>query len=113
MKQCIDIKVMMKKNDRFKEWTMLEIQKNHLTKYNWLVKNPRGFSLGFKTDRGAFTYINAFFGVEIKNYVEIGSHCSIYSISTIDNKSGKVELKKSCKFGSHPIITPNVTISEN
>ncbi len=104
---------MMKKNDRFKEWTMPKIHENQLTKYNWLVQNVKGLSLGYKTDIGAFTYINALFGVEIKDYVQIGSHCSIYSISTIDNKSGKVELKKGCKIGSHTTIMPNVTISEN
>jgi hypothetical protein len=35
-----------------------------------------------------------------KDFVQIGSHCSIYSISTIDEKSGKVTLKKNCKVGA-------------
>lgn len=69
--------------------------------------------LGLKTDIGAFTYINAKHGVEIADYVQIGSHCSIYSVSTIDGKAGKVTLKKSCKIGSHSVIMPGVTVGEN
>jgi len=69
--------------------------------------------MGFKTDIGAFTYINAKYGVKIEDYVQIGSHCSIYSVSTIDNKRGQVVLKKNCKIGSHSVIMPGVTIGEN
>jgi len=45
--------------------------------------------------------------------VQIGSHCAIYSISTIDNKEGTVILKKNCKIGSHSVIMPGVTVGEN
>jgi len=45
--------------------------------------------------------------------VQIGSHCAIYSISTIDNKEGTVILKKNCRIGSHSVIMPGVTIGEN
>jgi acetyltransferase-like isoleucine patch superfamily enzyme len=69
--------------------------------------------LGFKTDIGAFTYINAKFNVIIEDYVQIGSHCSIYSVSTIDNKKGQVLLKKNCKIGSHSVIMPGITVGEN
>jgi len=69
--------------------------------------------LGYKTDIGAFSYINAKYGVEIQEAVQIGSHCSVYSISTIDNKTGKVVLKKNAKIGSHSTIMPNVSIGEN
>jgi acetyltransferase-like isoleucine patch superfamily enzyme len=65
------------------------------------------------TDIGAFTYINAKYGVEIQDCVQIGSHCSIYSWSTIDNKTGKVTIKKNAKIGSHTVIMPGVTIGEN
>jgi len=51
--------------------------------------------------------------VIIEDCVQIGSHCSIYSVSTIDNKEGKVVLKKNCKIGSHSVIMPGVTIGEN
>ena len=49
----------------------------------------------------------------IEDYVEIGSHCSIYSVSTIDNKKGRVILKKNCKIGSHSVVMPGVTVGEN
>ena len=31
----------------------------------------------------------------------------------IDNKEGKVVLKKNCKIGAHSLIMPGVTIGEN
>ena len=52
-------------------------------------------------------------GVTIEDYVQIGSHCSIYSVSTIDDKKGPVLVKKNCRIGSHSTIMPGVTIGEN
>ena len=49
----------------------------------------------------------------IEDKVQIGSHCSIYSVSTIDDKEGKVILKKNCKIGSHSVIMPGVSVGEN
>ncbi len=69
--------------------------------------------LGKDTDIGAFTYINAKYGVNTQENVQIGSHCSIYSHSTIDDKKGKVSIKKNAKIGSHSIIMPGITIGEN
>lgn len=98
---------------RFKNWEYPEIEEGKLTKYNWVVQHKDKLKLGYKTDIGAFTYINAKNGVIIEDYVQIGSHCSIYTISTIDNKEGEVTLKKNCKIGSHSVIMPGVTIGEN
>ncbi len=98
---------------RFKNWQKPKIQEGKLTKYNWLVQYKNNLKLGYKTDIGIFTYINAKKGVVIGDYVQIGSHCSIYSISTIDKKEGKVVLKKNCKISSHSLIMPGVTIGEN
>jgi acetyltransferase-like isoleucine patch superfamily enzyme len=92
---------------------MPQIEDGKLTKYNWFVQSSNNFKLGYKTDIGAFSYINAKNGVIIEDYVQIGSHCSIYSVSTIDNKEGSVILKKNCRIGSHSTITPGVTIGEN
>ena len=69
--------------------------------------------LGYKTDIGAFSYINAQCEVEIEDYVQIGSHCSIYSVSTIDGKRGKVTLKENSRIGSHSTIMPGITIGKN
>lgn len=98
---------------RFKNWIPPVIEDGKLTKYNWVVQNSNNFQLGYQTDIGAFSYINAKNGVTIEDYVQIGSHCSIYSVSTIDNKKGKVILKKNCRIGSHSTVMPGVTIGEN
>lgn len=99
--------------DRFKNWKKPEIQEMKPTKYGWMVGHVENFELGNKTDIGAFTFIAANHGVVIEDLVQLGSHCSVYSISTIDNKKGKVVLKKNCKIGSHSTIMPGVTIGEN
>ena len=98
---------------RFKKWEIPEIIEGKPTKYNWIVQNIKGFKLGSMTDIGAFTYINATHGVIIEENVQIGSHCSIYSISTIDNRKGKVVLKNNSRIGSHSTILPGVTIGQN
>lgn len=100
-------------NDRFKNWGYPEIEEGKLTKYNWLVQNVDGLELGANTDIGVFSYINAKYKVVIEDEVQIGSHCSIYSVSTIDDTFGKVVLKKNCKIGSHSTILPGVSIGKN
>jgi len=98
---------------RFKSWKMPKIEEGKLTRYNWLVQNKKGLKLGRYTDIGAFCYINAENEVIIEDNVQIGSHCSIYSVSTIDNKKGKVILQNNCKIGSHSIIMPGVNVGKN
>jgi len=98
---------------RFADWKYPEIVEGQLNKYNWVVQHTKNFRLGIKTDIGAFTYINARHGVTIGDYVQVGSHCSLYSESTIDNKQGPVQLNKNCRIGSHSVIMPGVTIGEN
>ncbi len=100
-------------NERFNKWKPPEIEERKLNEYSWLVQNKNNLKLGYKTDIGAFTYINAKNGVKIEDHVQIGSHCSIYSVSTIDNKEGPVTLKKNCKIGTHSVVMPNVTVGEN
>jgi len=99
--------------ERFKKWEYPKIEEGKLTKYYWLVQHKKNLKLGYKTDIGAFTYINAKNGVVIGDYVQIGSHCSLYSVSTIDNKEGKIVLEKNCKIGSHSLVMPGVTVGEN
>ena len=99
--------------ERFLNWEYPEIKDGVPNKFSWIVKNLKGFVLGQRTDIGAFTYINALHGVVIEEDVQIGSHCSIYSISTIDSSYGKVVIKANSKIGSHTTILPGVTIGEN
>jgi len=101
--------MVMKKNN----WRLPIIKHNKFTKYNYIVQYPKNLKLGRDFDIGSFTYINCQFGVQIEDKVQIGSHCSIYSNSTIDNKKGKVVLQKNCKIGTHSTIMPGVTVGEN
>lgn len=103
----------MKKNERFDNWVAPEIVDGQPTKYNWIVQNKNGLELGYKTDIGAFCYINAKYGVILEDYVQVGSHCSIYSVSTIDEKAGLVHLKENSKIGSHSTVLPGVTVGKN
>lgn len=98
---------------RFKKWDYPEILECKLTKYHWLVQNIDRLKVGYMSDIGAFTYINAKFGVTIEDYVQVGSHCSIYSVSTIDDKQGEIILGQNCRIGSHTVIMPGVTIGKN
>lgn len=98
---------------RFKDWKYPDIEEGKLTRWHWSVQNKDKLKLGKYTDIGAFTYINAKNGVIIGDYVQIGSHCSIYSESTIDNKGGQVIIKRNARIGSHSVIMPGVTIGEN
>ena len=100
-------------SERFKDWEYPDIKEGKQTKYSWLVQHKNQLKLGYKTDIGAFTYINAKNSVVIEDYVQIGSHCSIYSVSTIDNKEGEVILKKNSRIGSHSVIMRGVTVGEN
>ena len=98
---------------RFENWEYPEIEENKPTKYNWIVRHIENFKLGQETDIGAFSYINAKYGVVIEDEVQIGGGVKIYSESTIDNKQGKVVLKKNCRIGANSVIMPGVTIGEN
>ena len=100
-------------NERFKDWRYPEFDERGMTKWNWLCQYHENLQLGENPDIGAFTYINAKYEVEIEENAQIGSHCSIYSWSTIDDKKGKITIGRDAKIGSHSIIMPGVTIGEN
>jgi acetyltransferase-like isoleucine patch superfamily enzyme len=99
--------------ERFENWKYPEIIEGQPTRYHWIVQGVAGLSLGYKTDIGAFTYINAREGVVIEDFVQLGSHCSVYSVSTIDGKKGCVTLKRNSRIGTHSTIMPGVTIGQN
>jgi len=98
---------------RFKKWKPPTFDKNDMTQWNWICQHHKNLKLGKYVDIGAFTYINAKRGVTMGDYVQIGSHCSLYSISTIDNKEGNIILKKNCRVGAHSVVMPGVIIGEN
>ncbi len=101
------------KQKRFPNYKLVEFDRNGMTKWHWKCQYSENFKCGNQVDIGSFTFIQAKYGVDIEDNVQIGSHCSIYSVSTIDNKQGKVTLKKNCKIGTHSVIMPNITIGKN
>jgi acetyltransferase-like isoleucine patch superfamily enzyme len=100
-------------SDRFAHWKPPLIREGKPTRYGWLVRHAGRFVLGRRTDIGAFTYIQAKNGVTIEDEVQVGSHCAIYSVSTIDGREGPVVLRRNCRIGSHCVIMPGVEIGEN
>ena len=96
-----------------KKWKKPIIKHGKMTKYNYIVQYPKNLKLGKNFDIGEFTYINSEFSVESQDNVQIGSHCSIYSNSTIDQKTGPVKLEKNCKIGTRSTIMPNISVGEN
>lgn len=94
-------------------WRRPVIAHNQPTLWMWMVSYPGALKLGEYVDIGAFTYINAVNGVIIGENVEIGSHCAIYSESTIDERKGQVVIEDNVCIGSHSTIMPGVTIGKN
>ena len=95
------------------EQKKIDIKHNELTEWNWMVQYPENLKLGEFVDIGAFTYINAHYGIVIGDNVEIGSHCSIYSHNSIDKIYGKVVIGNNVKIGSHSTIMPDVEICDD
>lgn len=84
-----------------------------MTQWNWRVVGLDNFILGNNVEIGSFTIIDAKVGVVIEDNVKIGWSCSILSYSTIDDKKGKVILKKGCRIGTNSVILPGIIIGEN
>jgi len=98
---------------RFKSWKQPKFNKNGETKWGWRCQHHKNLKLGSFVDIGSFTYINAEYGVELEKNVQIGSHCSIYSISTIDKKHGSVLIKENACIGTHSVVMPDVKVGKN
>ncbi len=98
---------------RFENWQAPVMEHGKLTKWNWMVYNPENLQLGTRVDIGAFTFINAKYGITLEDEVQIGSHCSLYSVSTIDDKQAPITVKRNARIGAHCVVMPGVTIGEN
>ena len=96
-----------------KKWKRPKIKHNKLTKWNWMVGHPEGLTLKKNVDIGAFTYINARFGVYIGKDVQIGGGCHIYSHNTINNTKGRIYIGPGAKIGAHCVILPGAIIEPN
>ena len=81
--------------------------------YGWRCFHPDNLKLGYGCDIGAFSLLQAKYGIKLGEDVELGPHVYICSHSTIDNKQGKVIIKDGAKIGAGSIILPNVIIGKN
>lgn len=88
------------------KWKQPEIKDGVPTIYNWIIRHPENLVLGENVDIGAFTYIQAEYRISIEDEVLIGSHCSIYSVNTIDSTYGEIIIKKNAKIGAGSVILP-------
>jgi acetyltransferase-like isoleucine patch superfamily enzyme len=68
---------------RFSSWEVPTIEHGKPTKYGWIAHHPENLKLGRFTDIGAFTYLNALYGIEIDEYAQFGSHTTIMPGITI------------------------------
>jgi len=100
-------------NDRFKNWKPPEFDKDGWTKYGWRCQHPKNLKLGKNVDIGCFSYLNAKYGIEIGDNVQIGSHCSVYSVNTENNTQGKVIIGENSLIGSYTLILPSAVILPN
>lgn len=98
---------------RFRKWEAPTFDESGLTRWHWMCQHPENLKLGKSVDIGAFSYINAKAGVILEDLVQIGSHVSIYSVSTIDRRTGQVVLRRNARIGTHSVVMPGVTIGEN
>ncbi len=57
------------------------IEDSKLTKFNYIVQYPENLKIGKNFDIGSFTYINSKFGVEIQDYVQIGSLFDLFRLN--------------------------------
>lgn len=97
-------------------WTAPEIDRDAdvwLSSWDWKVVKPANFILGEHTDIGSYTVILAQQGVTIEDNAQVGPHCAILSVSTIDGKQGQVTIKKNARIGAHTVIMPGVIVGEN
>ena len=100
-------------NKWYDTWKRPQPVHNEMTAWLWLALYPERLVIGQYVDIGEFTYIQAEDGIVISDEVQIGSHCSLYSVNTIDDTRGLIHLKRNCKVGTHSTIFPGVTVGEN
>ena len=93
-------------------WVAPEFDEIGMTQWFWRVSHRENFKLGNNVEIGSFIMIDARKGVTIEDDVKVGFGCVILSYSSIDNKSGQVVLRKTCKVGANSVIMPGIEIGE-
>lgn len=90
-----------------KKWKRPKIPDGTPTIYGWCVRHPENLHLGKNTDIGYGTYIQAENKVFIRDNVQIGAHCSIYSKNTIDGTESPIYIGENVRIGAGTVILPN------
>src|SRR3989338_1224496 len=103
----------MKTQPKILNWKFPKFDSNGMTQWFWMCQHHKNLILGNYIDIGALTYINALYGITLGDYVQIGSHCSIYSVSTIDKKKGPVYVGQYAKIGTHSTVMPGIKIGKH
>ena len=101
------------KEERFKDWKLPKFDSNGWTIYGWRCQNPEGLKMGNKVDIGCFTYMNAKYGIEIGDNVQIGPHCTIHTDNTENDTHEKIIIGKNSLIGSYTLILPGAIIPPN
>jgi acetyltransferase-like isoleucine patch superfamily enzyme len=96
-----------------KKWEKPECEHGKPNKYGWVVAYPNNLLLGWNTDIGYGTYIQAEADVYIDENVKVGAGCCIYSVNSIDGTRGAVDIKHNATIGANTVILPGITIGEN
>lgn len=104
--------------ESYSSWTFPQIVPNKLSDYGYVIRgydpeNSKKLKIGYRADISSGCVLFAHHGLTIEPYVQIGPNSSIMSYSTIDNKKGKVTLKRNCRIGTHSSIMPGITVGEN
>ena len=109
---------------RFKNWVQPVFDEDGWAYANWIMRNDRrpygwrclnheNLKIGKNTDIGHGCFLQAKYGIELGENVELGPFVYICSWSTIDDKKGKVIIKDGAKIGAHSTVMPNVTIGKD
>lgn len=81
-------------------------------KYGWRCLHHEKLKLGKNVDIGCFCFLNAEDGIEIGDNVQLGSHCSVYSVDSERDVRGKVIICENVLIGAHSVILPGVMIAK-
>jgi len=84
-----------------------------MTQWYWLARHKENLKLGKRVQIGNFTVLGCEHGIEIEDNVKIGYSCVIMTHSTVDNKMGKVIMRKGSRIGANSTVMPSITIGEN
>ena len=76
------------------------------TIYGWVPYYPENIKLGRFVDIGWGTFLQARYGIEIGDHVEVGPNCAILSENSEDMTHCKIIIKRNVMIGANCVILP-------